>query len=45
MVNLEGRPPALGLDDAYAMFICQANLDAIGGRAVSTLGFHAAAVK
>jgi hypothetical protein len=45
MTNLEGRCPAPGLDYAYIMRICQANLDTMGGRAVSTIGSHAAAVK
>jgi hypothetical protein len=45
MANLEGRPPALGLDDGYVMCICQANLDTMGSRAISILGSHATAVK
>jgi hypothetical protein len=44
MVNLERCPLALGLDDAYVMCIRRA-LDAMGGRAVPTLGAHTAAVK
>jgi hypothetical protein len=34
-----------GLDDAYAMLICQANLDAMGGRAVATIEAHIAAIR
>ena len=45
MVNLEGRLPAKGLDDAYLMLIRRANLDAMGGRAVATIHGHAAALK
>jgi hypothetical protein len=45
MRNLEGRLPTPGLDDAFVMCICQANLDVMGGRAVSTIDSHAAAVK
>jgi hypothetical protein len=45
MMNLEGRCPTPGLDDTFVMCICRANLDAMGGRAVSTIGSHAAVVK
>jgi hypothetical protein len=45
MVNLEGCLPAKGLDDAYIMLICQANLDAMGGWAMATIHGHAAALK
>jgi hypothetical protein len=45
MLNLERHLPASGLDDAYIMCIRQANLDAMGGRAASTIGAHAMAVK
>jgi hypothetical protein len=44
MINLEGHLPAEGLDDAYIMLIRQANLDAMGGRAVATIKVHAAAI-
>jgi hypothetical protein len=42
MVNLEGRLPVEGLDDAYVMLIHRANLDAMGGCAVATIEGHAA---
>ncbi len=45
MVNLEGRLPVKGLDDAYIMLIRRANLDAMGGWAVATIQGHAAALK
>ena len=45
IINLEGRPPAKGLDDAYVMMIRRANLDEMGGRAVATIEAHAAAIK
>ena len=45
MINLEGRLPVPRLDDAYIMLIRQANLDAMGGRAVSTIEAHAAAIR
>jgi hypothetical protein len=32
------------LDDAYVMMIRQANLDAMGGRAVATIEAHASAI-
>jgi hypothetical protein len=44
MINLKGHLPEKGLDDAYIMMIRQANLDAIGGRAVATIKAHAATV-
>ncbi len=44
MINLGGRLPAEGLDDAYIMLIRQANLDAMGGRAIATIEAHALAV-
>jgi len=43
--NIEGRPHVSGLDDAYTVCICRANLDAMCGRAVLTIEGHAAAVK
>ena len=45
MVNLEECLPAKGLDDAYVMLICQANLDAMGRQAEATIHGHAAALK
>ena len=44
MLNLEGRLPVDKLDDTYKMMIRQANLDAIAGRAESTIVSHAATV-
>ena len=44
MLNLEGRLPADGLDDTYRMLIRRANLDAIAGRAKSTIEAHANAI-
>ena len=44
-INLEGRPPDPKLDEMYIKLIRRANLDAIGGRAVTTTQAHAAAVK
>ncbi len=44
MINLEGPLPAEGLDDTYIMLIRQANLDAVGGRAVATIEAHATAI-
>jgi hypothetical protein len=44
-MNLKGRPRADNLNDVYVMCIHRANLDAMGGRAVSTIEAHAAAVK
>jgi hypothetical protein len=43
MLNLERHLPVSVLDDTYVM--CQANLYAMGGRAASTIGTHATAVK
>ncbi len=45
LINLEGRLPVPRLDDAYMMFVHQANLNAMGSRAISMIGSHAAAVK
>ena len=45
MLNLEGRRPVSGLDDAYVMYVRRANLDAMGGRSVATIGAHASAIK
>ena len=42
---MEGRLPVPGLDDAYVMLIRRANLDAMGGRAKTTIEGHAAALK
>jgi hypothetical protein len=39
-----GSPPHIR-DDACVMCICQENLDTMGGRAMSTIGLHAVAVK
>ena len=44
MLNLEGRLPEIGLDDTYIMLLRQANLDAMGGRAVATIERHACTV-
>jgi hypothetical protein len=44
MVNLERRLPVAGRDDAYLMFIRRANLDAMSGRAASTISAHATSV-
>jgi hypothetical protein len=44
-MNFEGQPPDSKLDEMYIKLIRQANLDAIGGRAVTTTQAHAAAVK
>jgi hypothetical protein len=44
MVNLEGRLPVKGLDDAYIMLLRRANLDTMGGRAVATIEAHKCAV-
>ena len=40
MLNLEKRLPVAGIDDMYLMLICRANLDAMAGRAESTIGAH-----
>ena len=45
MLNLESRRPVPGLDDAYVMYLRQANLDAMGGRSVATIEAHANAIK
>jgi hypothetical protein len=45
MINLEGWLPVPNLDDTYVMLLRQANLDAMLGRAVSTIKAHATAVK
>jgi hypothetical protein len=45
LLNLEGQLLVPRLDDMYVMCIRQANLDAMGGRAVATIKGHAAAVK
>lgn len=44
-INLENRLPEPGKDDMYIKLIRRANLDAMGGRAVTTTQAHAAAVK
>jgi hypothetical protein len=44
MINLEGHLPAEGLDEAYLMLICQANLDVMGGRAIATIKAHSTAI-
>ena len=44
MINLEGRLPEPGLDDAFVMCLRRANLDAMGGRAKTTIMAHANAV-
>ncbi len=44
LINLEGRLPVDRLDDAYIVLLCQANLDAMGGRAVATIKAHATAI-
>ena len=45
MLNLEGRLPVAGLDDMYIMLIRRANLDAIAGRATTTIEAHANQIK
>jgi hypothetical protein len=45
MLNMEGRLPVPELDDAYVMLIRQANLDAMGGRAKTTIEGHAASLQ
>jgi hypothetical protein len=45
MFNLERWLPAPELDDMYIMRMHQANLDAMGGRAVTTIKAHMAAIK
>ncbi len=44
MVNVKRRLPAPGLDDMYVSLIRRANLDAMAGRAKSTVAGHVAAV-
>ena len=44
IINLEWRLPAEGLDDVYVSLIRRANLDAMAGRAKSTVAGHVAAV-
>ncbi len=41
---MEGLLPQSGCDDMYLKLICQANLDAIGGRAMTTTKAHTAAI-
>ena len=38
MLNLEGSLPVAELDDMYVILIRRANLDAIAGRATTTIG-------
>ena len=45
LVNLERRLPVPGLDDVYVSLIRRANLDAMAGRAKSTIAGHVAALK
>jgi hypothetical protein len=45
ILNLEGRAPIPGRDDAYSMIIRRANLDAMSGRAASTSKNHADEIK
>ena len=45
MLNMEGRLPVPELDDAYVMLIRRANLDAMGGRAKTTIEGHAASLQ
>ena len=45
MLNLEGRLPIDGRDEAYMMMIRRANLDAMSGRAASTSKSHADEIK
>jgi hypothetical protein len=44
ILNLEGRPRGDESNDVYVMCIRRANLDAMGGQAISTIQAHAAAV-
>ena len=44
MLNLEGRLPVDKLDDTYIMMIRQENLDAMAGRAESTIESHASTI-
>ena len=45
LLNLEGHLPASKSDDMYIKLIRRANLDAFGGRAVTTTSAHASATK
>jgi hypothetical protein len=45
LLNLEGRLPVDGLDDMYVTCIRRANLDALGGRAKSTIEAKASSIK
>ena len=45
MLNMEGRLPVPELDDTYVMLIRRANLDAMGGRAKTTIKGHAASLQ
>ena len=44
MINLEGRLPEPGLDDAFIMCLRRANLDAMCGRSLMTIVAHANAI-
>ena len=44
ILNIEGRLRIAGLDDTYVMCIRRANLDAMAGRAETTIQAHAASV-
>jgi len=44
MINLEGRLPEPGLDDAFVIGLRQANLDAMGDQARTTIVAHANAI-
>ena len=44
MINLEGRLPEPGLDDAFVMCLRQANLDTMGDQARTTIVAHANAI-
>ena len=45
IVNLEKRLPVAGMDDMYLMLIRRANLDAMAGRAESTLVAHCNSIR
>ena len=45
IINLERRLPEEGLDDVYVSLIRRSNLDAMAGRAKSTVAGHVAAIK
>ena len=45
MINLERRLPVPGLDDVYVSLIRRANLDAMAGRAKSTIAGHVNALR